>query len=300
MDASLRFVCTVPKVSFVIPARNEEAFIVDCLQALTSRESGFTSEIIVVDNGSRDATALLAASAGARVVGEPRPGLAHARQAGLVAARGEILIYVDADTRLTPGWASEIVRQFDADPQLSAVSSVFAFHDGRPIDVVANAIFQTVVMPTTSAILRAIGKPDVLIGAAIAVRAAVLRDAGGIDPRFQFYGEDTMIASTMRGRGTVRYLPRPIFLTSARRYQQKGLLLVVSRYFAMFVLIQTGRMGLAQRLARRFQEADRRWATRKEEVTPPVAVLPRPSLTDDWHTTLPATVLEERMAAGEP
>lgn len=228
------------------------------------------------------------------------PGLANARQTGLEAARGDILIYIDADTRLTRGWASEIVRHFDADPHLVAVSSAFAFHDGRPIDDVANALFQTMVMPVTSAILRAFGKPDVLIGAAVAVRTSVLRDAGGIDQRFQFYGEDTMIARTVRGRGTVRYLPRPIFLTSARRYQQKGLLMIVCRYFAMFLLIQLGCLGVAQKLACRFQEADRRWASRKAERPSPVSALPRALLADDWQGAPLASLIEERIAAGEP
>ncbi len=54
-------------------------------------------EVVVVDNGSSDATAKVAAAAGARVVHEPERNIARARNAGARAARGEILVFVDAD-----------------------------------------------------------------------------------------------------------------------------------------------------------------------------------------------------------
>ncbi|MCA9876889.1 MAG: glycosyltransferase family 2 protein, partial [Thermomicrobiales bacterium] len=68
-------------MSFVVPARNEAAGIAACVDSLMLQGRRAHVEVIVVDNGSTDATAAIAAARGAHVVHEPRPGLAHARQA---------------------------------------------------------------------------------------------------------------------------------------------------------------------------------------------------------------------------
>ena len=74
-------------LSIVIPAFNEERLIERCLQSISTSlavnlRSGFTSDIIVVDNNSTDNTAALARKAGARVVFEPINQIGRARNAG--------------------------------------------------------------------------------------------------------------------------------------------------------------------------------------------------------------------------
>lgn len=255
----------LPSVTFIVPARNEEGCIGACVDALRDQIGGFTSEIVVVDNGSSDATAAEALAHGARVVAEPNPGLANARQAGALAATGEILIYVDADSRLPPGWAASVVAQFN-DPRLAALSPGFAFHDGRWRDDAGVAFFRRGLCPLVDRLLRLCGRPGILIGSAIAVRAQALRDAGGVDLRFQFYGEDTALARRLHRCGIVRYASGPIYLTSARRYQRSGLLSTVARYFVVFLLIQIGLLGAASRLAGRFEARDR--ANRRQGAWP--------------------------------
>ena len=66
------------------------------------------TEAIVVDNNSRDRTADLAAAAGARVVREDRPGASAARNAGVRAARGELVAFLDGDCIPKPGWLEHI------------------------------------------------------------------------------------------------------------------------------------------------------------------------------------------------
>ncbi len=97
-------------VSVVIPARNEAAYIRTALaSAAAQRLSGATVEVIVVDNGSVDATAdVVRAFVAAqqhldvRLVGEPEPGLARAKNAGARVARGEQLVFLDADSWMAP------------------------------------------------------------------------------------------------------------------------------------------------------------------------------------------------------
>jgi rSAM/selenodomain-associated transferase 2 len=85
-------------LSVVIPALNAAAALGGCLEAL-----GEVPELVVVDGGSRDATREIATSAGARVVDAPR-GRGVQLAAGAEAARGDWLLFLHADTRLSPGW----------------------------------------------------------------------------------------------------------------------------------------------------------------------------------------------------
>lgn len=245
------------KVSFVIPARNEQHYIADCIESLQRQEVDFRYEIVVVDNGSTDATSRLASELGARVVSEPRAGLANARQAGLLAAQGEYLFYVDADTRLPASWAADAVGLFEADDNLAALSSGFQFYDGEMAEDVGNFVFRIVLNPAVNSLLKASGRPGVLIGSAIAVRTEALRRAGGVSSKFQFYGEDTYLAYRLHAQGEVRFVDDLLLSTSARRYRQRGLASTAFRYFSVFTLIHLGKVAAASRLAKWFQEADR-------------------------------------------
>ena len=87
-------------ISFVVPAHNEEALIVQTLRAIHSsmREIGEAYEIIVVNDASTDATAKLAQENGARVVDVSHRQIARTRNSGGRAAVGERLFFIDADT----------------------------------------------------------------------------------------------------------------------------------------------------------------------------------------------------------
>lgn len=96
------------KVSVVVPAFNEEALLGESLRSIHEAmraldAPGWHSELIVCDNNSTDRTAELARAAGARVVFEPVNQIGRARNAGARAARGDWLIFVDADSWPSPG-----------------------------------------------------------------------------------------------------------------------------------------------------------------------------------------------------
>jgi glycosyltransferase involved in cell wall biosynthesis len=86
-------------VSVVIPCLNEEENIERCVRLAIDvmDEHGIPGEVVVADNASEDASARLAAAAGARVVSEPRRGYGSAYLAGFSAARGRYLVMADAD-----------------------------------------------------------------------------------------------------------------------------------------------------------------------------------------------------------
>lgn len=89
-------------ISFIVPAYNEEAELPGTLRALHSAASGYEYEILLVNDGSSDATAAIGEQFGAHVISIKRRQIAAARNAGARAARGDIFIFVDADTRIGP------------------------------------------------------------------------------------------------------------------------------------------------------------------------------------------------------
>lgn len=89
------------RISVIIPARNETLALPDCLRGVLEAVPG--CELIVVDDGSTDGSAVLAAELGARVISHPYPkGNGAAVKTGARAATGDILVFMDADGQHRP------------------------------------------------------------------------------------------------------------------------------------------------------------------------------------------------------
>lgn len=102
----------VGMVSFVVPAYNEELLLPQTLEAIgaAARASGESFEMIVVDDGSTDRTTAIAAEHGARVVSVDHRQISRTRNAGVRAAGGDVLFFVDADTLITPAVVAAALR----------------------------------------------------------------------------------------------------------------------------------------------------------------------------------------------
>ncbi|MGE4538349.1 MAG: glycosyltransferase [Desulfovibrio sp.] len=121
------------QISFIIPTRDRAALLCGALAGLVAQDlPPERYEVLVVDNGSTDATASdVAALAAAhperniRLLDEPVPGLLAARHCGSVAARGEILTFLDDDVELAPDFGRHVLDAFaDADTALVGGPSV--------------------------------------------------------------------------------------------------------------------------------------------------------------------------------
>src|ERR1700739_879160 len=122
------------KVSFSVPAYNEEERIARCLESVQKEiaRAGMEREceIVVVNNASTDRTKEIAQRfAGVKVVDEPRKGLTFARQAGFEHSSGELIACIDSDTMLPAGWLDTVISEFNSDSKLVALTGPFIYYD---------------------------------------------------------------------------------------------------------------------------------------------------------------------------
>ena len=103
-----------PRVSVVVPAHNAAPWLPETLTSALM-QTGVPMEIIVVDDGSTDATPEIAAACGdlVRVIRQPQSGVSVARNTGTSAARGEFIQYLDADDVLEAGTIAARVALLD-------------------------------------------------------------------------------------------------------------------------------------------------------------------------------------------
>ena len=257
------------RLSFVVPAYNEEAYLPPCLDSICEQIRTLpagTCEIIVVNNASTDRTREVALRyPGVTVVDEPRKGLTFARQAGFAASSGTLIANVDADSRLTPGWVSKVLTTFaEAEANTAAKSSAAAKSNAaskssatakpnptakpeahRPLVSFSGPLVYYDLTPrqrrlvhvfymtawTTYAINRYILRVGSMVqGGNFVVSRASLEAIGGFNTAISFYGEDTDIARRLNDVGEVRFTFDLKMSSSARRLKSEGMLTMAARY----------------------------------------------------------------------
>ena len=221
------------RLSFVIPAYNEEAYLPDCLRSILAQTSelGDGCEIIVVNNASSDRTREVAASyPGVIVVDEPRKGLTSARQAGYAASSGDLIANVDADSRLTPEWVAKVLAAFATEPQMVALSGPVVYYDLSPRQRLLVRVFYTTAWLTYLCNRYVLRVGSMVQGGNFVVSRAGMRAIGGFNLAITFYGEDTDIATRLKRVGKVRFTFALKMFSSARRLKREGMLTMAARY----------------------------------------------------------------------
>ena len=225
-------------ISFVVPAYNEEVLIASCLASIEGEiaRTGCPAEIIVVDNKSTDGTRRIASLVpGVVVVDEPQRGLVQARRAGCLAAKGELIANIDADTMLTEGWLCTALAEFSRSHDLVALSGPCIYYDlPRSAQFVA-AVFYRIAFATYLLVRFVLGAGSMLQGGNFIVSRKALEAAGGFNSDFRFYGEDTDLARRLSKVGPVKFsLGLPAY-SSGRRFAAEGLIRAGLRYAVNYV-----------------------------------------------------------------
>ncbi len=191
-----------PTLSVVIPVKDDAVALARCLEALRG-QSDSVFEVIVVDNGSTDDSALVARRFGATLLTETSPGIAAAASAGYDAAAGTIIGRLDADSVPDPDWSSEVLRFLNSHPTVAAVTGGARFTDGpRRLRRLGAAVYLGAYFVAVSTALAHVP----LFGSNFAMRATDWRRISGAVHRGDLLVHDDMDVSFHLGpvRG-IRY-----------------------------------------------------------------------------------------------
>jgi GT2 family glycosyltransferase len=184
-----------PRVSVVVCSYNGAATMGECCDGL--RALNYPDyEVIVVDDGSSDATASIAADYGFHVISTENRGLSNARNTGWQAASGEIVAYLDDDASPDPDWLRFLAT---------------AFLEGGYAGVGGPNVPPLDSPPTAACVAHAPGNPNHVLlsdreaehipGCNFAFRREALEAVGGFDSRFRVAGDDVDICWELRERG---------------------------------------------------------------------------------------------------
>jgi len=208
-------------VSVIIPIYNGERDLDSCLTAI--RQSSYAPyEIIVVDNGSTDDSVETARRHGVGVVSCPGPsGPGAARNRGAHLAKGQILLFVDADVVIKPDTLSRVVATFQEQPDVAAV---FGSYDDRP----AAQNFLSQYKNLVHHFVHQHSRTEVVTfwGGCGAIRKEIFHKVGGYDqakyPNASI--EDIEMGSRMHRRGYKIVLDKQLQVTHLKEWRLISLL----------------------------------------------------------------------------
>ena len=211
-----------PHVSIVIPVYNKFEYTEACLRSIAARAGTTTFEVIVVDDGSSDATAeRLALIGGIRALRNERNlGFIGSCNAGAKIANGEFLLFLNNDTVVTAGWLDALLRCFAEEPDAGLVGAKLVYPDGR-LQEAGGIVFRDGsgwnygrFDDPADPRYEFRREADYCSGAAIILRRALFEQIGGFDPRYApAYYEDTDLAFAVRAADRkVIYEPRSVVI----------------------------------------------------------------------------------------
>ena len=176
--------------SVVIATKDRAPLLDAALASLRAQDGAPELELVVVDNGSSDATPQVARRHGAQYVFVAEPNRGKARNAGVARASGDAILFVDDDVVTPPHFVAAHAQAHDAD--------IFPLAVSGPIVNIPDAALRPA--PTAANFSRAF-----FVTCNVSVRRASLLAVGGFDEKFDLYGwEDTELGARLRDHGVRR------------------------------------------------------------------------------------------------
>src|SRR2546425_694879 len=191
-----------PHISVVVCSYNGARTIRDCCAGLIRLEYP-NFEVIVINDGSTDATPEIVSHYDFRLISTDNRGLSSARNTGWQEAKGEIVAYIDDDAYPDPHWLTYIAAAFMRTPHVGIGGPNLPPHGDGPIaDCVANAPGGPVH------VLLSDTEAEHIPGCNMAFRKTALQAVGGFDPQFRTAGDDVDICWRLQQQGwTIGFSP---------------------------------------------------------------------------------------------
>jgi GT2 family glycosyltransferase len=184
-----------PRISVVVCSYNGARTIRETLEGLL-RVDYPDFEVIVVDDGSTDATAAIASEFPFRLIRTPNRGLSNARNTGLAAATGEIVAYIDDDAWPDPHWLAYLAETFRSTEYVGVGGpNIPPPGDGWVAECVARA------PGGPMHVLVSDRDAEHVPGCNMAFRRRELQEIGGFDPQFRSAGDDVDVCWRLLNRG---------------------------------------------------------------------------------------------------
>jgi glycosyltransferase involved in cell wall biosynthesis len=221
------------KISFVIPAYNEENYLGNCLNSIFKQTNGenYDFEIIVVNNASSDKTREVALKCpGVKIVDEPIKGLSRARHSGFLAASGDLIANIDADTILTRDWIDTVLNYFSKNKNLIALSGPHIHYDLAKMVKFYTKIYYLFGFLFYFITKKILNVSSMIQGGNFVVRKTALEKIGGFDQSFTFYGEDASMAKRLHKIGNVIFTFKLPLYASGRRLKYEGEIVMGLKY----------------------------------------------------------------------
>jgi len=216
-------------VSIVIPTFNEEKNIENTLRAIKNQDWK-RYEVIVSDAKSEDRTRAIARKYGAKVVIDERKGIGAGRNFGARFARGDILLFIDADSVVMWNTISELVKQFQKKTVVGATCAIL------PLRATAkNVAFYATYNKFAE---RSMKRSPIIAGVCAAYRKKDFDAVGGFDEKMAAF-EDTALSRTIAKRGRLVFTYNTFILTSPRRVEQWGFSKIAKKYVRFYFRLRS-------------------------------------------------------------
>ena len=193
-----------PLVSILVPAYNEQTVISRTITSLLATKYQH-KEIIIIDDGSTDLTRFVAQGyekQGVKVVTKPNGGKASALNFGLLFAKGDIVITIDADSMVTRDAVDKIVQAMESDPNNVAVAGNIKVLNSRSILTKIQELEYIMAINTIRRAFALFGAVMVIPGAFGAFKKKAVEEVGGYDTDTQTEDFDITI-KLLKTRGAV-------------------------------------------------------------------------------------------------
>ena len=203
-----------PKISVIIPAKNEEKYIMNVFEGLEI-QSFKDFEIIVVDGGSSDKTVSIAKKYG-KVIIDKRKGIGTARNTGVKHAHGDILVFLDADTKPS----RELLKTYYKALHNGVVAATGPILPLEKTNLRTKIGFKFVSILFVKVAI-AIGIPTI-VGSNFAAEKKAFVEINGFDEKLMTY-EDWDLSKRINKLGKIKFMNNAIVYTSIRRVKKWGI-----------------------------------------------------------------------------